>query len=306
MIINNKDFVNDVFSTRTGSEKDLKDLVSLFSNVLRFTVTERSNLSYPEMSKEIMAFAGKEEQGEADMAAVVVMSHGKEGTIYSSDGRWLETDWILKQFNNCWCPSLRGKPKLFIFQSCRGEEKDCGVSATATDSQGMSRGLEMRDVSWEDMVIAYSTIRGYVAHRDTVDGSWFVQALCEVFRGKADTSEIREMLDTVAKRLSKYQSERGTKQSFDYVIRHLYKKFFFFPERISAGSIRSGAEAGSRVDQAVLGMLESLRLVEYEEVFKEQDLSLADIAELDHEALKSIGISLVKHRTAIIKYTSGK
>ena len=53
-------------------------------------------------------------------------------------------------------------------------------------------------------------------------------------------------------------------------------------------------------------MLESLRLVEYEEVFKEQDLSLADIAELDHEALKSIGISSVKHRTAIIKYTSGK
>ena len=122
MIINNKDFLNDVFSTRTGSEKDLKDLVSLFSNVLRFTVTERSNLSYQDMMKEIMAFAGKEEQGEADMAAVVVMSHGKEGTIYSRDGRWLETDWILKQFNNCWCPSLRGKPKLFIFESSRGEE----------------------------------------------------------------------------------------------------------------------------------------------------------------------------------------
>ena len=53
-------------------------------------------------------------------------------------------------------------------------------------------------------------------------------------------------------------------------------------------------------------MLESLGLMEYEEVFKEQDLSLSDIAELDHEALKSIGISSVKHRTAIIKYTSGK
>ena len=61
-----------------------------------------------------------------------------------------------------------------------------------------------------------------------------------------------------------------------------------------------------QLDQKVLEMLESLRLVEYEEVFKEQDLSLADIAELDHEALKSIGISSVKHRTAIIKYVSGK
>ena len=56
----------------------------------------------------------------------------------------------------------------------------------------------------------------------------------------------------------------------------------------------------------VLEMLQSLGLLEYEEVFKGQDLSLTDIAELDHEALKSIGIRSVKHRTAIIKYTSGK
>jgi len=51
-------------------------------------------------------------------------------------------------------------------------------------------------------------------------------------------------------------------------------------------------------------MLQRLNLMEHEEVFKEQDLSLSDIAELDQEALKSLGIRLVKHRTAIIKYTS--
>ena len=60
------------------------------------------------------------------------------------------------------------------------------------------------------------------------------------------------------------------------------------------------------LDQKVLEMLQRLDLMEHEEVFKEQDLSLSDIAELDHEALKSIGIRSVKHRTAIIKYTSGK
>jgi len=57
-------------------------------------------------------------------------------------------------------------------------------------------------------------------------------------------------------------------------------------------------------DQKVLEMLQRLNLMEHEEVFKEQDLSLSDIAELDQEALKSLGIRLVKHRTAIIKYTS--
>ena len=59
------------------------------------------------------------------------------------------------------------------------------------------------------------------------------------------------------------------------------------------------------LDEEVLEMLQRLDLMEHEGVFKEQDLSLSDIAELDHEALRSIGIRLVKHRTAIIKYTSG-
>ena len=53
-------------------------------------------------------------------------------------------------------------------------------------------------------------------------------------------------------------------------------------------------------------MLEKLDLVEYKEVFRRQELSLSDTAEMNHEDLKSIGISSVKHRKAIIQYVSGK
>lgn len=60
-----------------------------------------------------------------------------------------------------------------------------------------------------------------------------------------------------------------------------------------------------KLDEEVREMLEKLDLVEYEGVFKGEQLSLTDIAQLNHNGLKSIGISLVKHRTAIIKYTSG-
>jgi hypothetical protein len=54
-----------------------------------------------------------------DMSVLVVLSHGDKDRIYSSDGQWVATDWILKQFNNANCPRLRGKPKFFIFQACR-------------------------------------------------------------------------------------------------------------------------------------------------------------------------------------------
>ena len=173
LIINNEEFVNEVADPRTGSDFDLKNLRNLFLDNLQFTVTSRKNLSYPDLMEEILRFAGKDEHDEADMAAVVVMSHGKEGAVCCSDGQLLETEWIMKQFNNSGCPSLRGKPKFFMFQSCRGDEEDGGVSATASDS------LEMRDVSWEDIIIAYSTIRGYVASRDSRHGSWFVQSFGE-------------------------------------------------------------------------------------------------------------------------------
>ena len=60
------------------------------------------------------------------------------------------------------------------------------------------------------------------------------------------------------------------------------------------------------LDQEVREMLQRLNLVEYEEVFKKQELSLIDIAEMNHEDLQSIGISSVKHRKAIIEYFPGR
>ena len=60
------------------------------------------------------------------------------------------------------------------------------------------------------------------------------------------------------------------------------------------------------LDQEVLEMLQSLDLMEYEEVFKIQELSLTDVAKLDHYAFDSIGIKRVKHRIDIIEYLSGK
>ena len=68
----------------------------------------------------------------------------------------------------------------------------------------------------------------------------------------------------------------------------------------------SGKEVGSRIDGEVLEMLKNLELMEYEEVFRIERLSSTDIAEMNHEDLRSIGISSVKHRKAIIKYFSGK
>ena len=89
---------------------------------------------------------------------------------------------------------------------------------------------DFKEVSWEDMLVAYSTLPGYVANRDRYRGTWFVESLCSVFMDRAADTDLRDMLDVVAQRLKNYESEMGTKQTFAYEVRHFYKKLFFNPE----------------------------------------------------------------------------
>lgn len=56
----------------------------------------------------------------ADCTVVCILSHGEEGYIFGADGRKFELDAIFQLFDNTCCPDLRGKPKLFIIQACRG------------------------------------------------------------------------------------------------------------------------------------------------------------------------------------------
>jgi caspase-like apoptosis-related cysteine protease len=123
----------------------------------------------------IHAFAGKDEHAESDACFVVIMSHGTSvnGKDYlsSCDDLMIDTDDILAEFNNANSPVLQGKPKVFLFQSCRGDEPDAGVpvarrvqrsastSTLETDTGGSS--AERRTLpTWTDMLIVHSTVPG--------------------------------------------------------------------------------------------------------------------------------------------------
>ena len=49
----------------------------------------------------------------------------------------------------------------------------------------------------EDMLIAYATIPGYVANRDNMRGTWFIESICKVFMKNASDMDIKEMMDEV-------------------------------------------------------------------------------------------------------------
>ncbi len=103
------------------------------------------------------------------------------------------------------------------------------MDATGFVHQQAARQTIAKDPTWEDMVILFSTIPGYVANRNFYRGTWLIECLCFVFMNRAFELDLREMLDEVARRLKNYESENGTKQSCSYESRHFYNKLYFNP-----------------------------------------------------------------------------
>ena len=50
------------------------------------------------------------------MMILVILSHGREGHVFSADSIRLPVEEIYEKFNNLNCPKLKGKPKFFIIQ----------------------------------------------------------------------------------------------------------------------------------------------------------------------------------------------
>ena len=241
LIINNESF-NDpggVYSFRHGSTVDAKNLCDLFSQ-LGFNTTIKKDRKYSQMIQDVERFAQLKDHIKSDMCIVVILSHGDDKNVVATDGYKLPYADILTEFNNEKSPNLYGKPKLFIFAACRGSKEDYGVlkdeiafgsvapGSTSTDNLLVSR-VTKRVPTYGDMLIAYGTLPGYVANRDTTSGNWYIQCLCKVFMNNACDMEIREMLDAICGEMSEHENEFGTIQSCSYEIRGCWKKLYFNP-----------------------------------------------------------------------------
>merc|ERR1711892_634084 len=140
LIINIKDFSGNPKSTRNGSDKDVENMKRTLE-YLNLKVEVKTNLTQHQFLMAILDFTQQIENNNVDVCIVCIMSHGDEDSIVTSDNLTvkIEAD-ILDRFANSYCQNMVGKPKLFLFQACRGEEVDPGMlvetgsRSTATDS----------------------------------------------------------------------------------------------------------------------------------------------------------------------------
>jgi len=143
------------------------------------------------------------DHSDCDCFLLVFMSHGLEGKLAARD-QIFDVSLLWHSFTPEVSPSLKGKPKIFVLQSCQGHGRQKGVWIETSRDEDDEKEIELvpsyQIPERADFLLALSTIPGFVSYRSIAIGSPFIQALCEELdkRGNDDmltmmTSVIREV-----------------------------------------------------------------------------------------------------------------
>ncbi|XP_066998340.1 caspase-3 [Anabrus simplex] len=246
-MINNVEYVNGIEQFRKGAEVDEKNLKELFQG-LGYKIIHYQNQGLADMKRKIEEFSQMEDHSRVDSCVVAILSHGRADrvtlatNIIAADGGELSAEWIVDCFNNVHCKRLLSKPKIFIFQTCRGGLSDYGVKMVADRIQEDSAPETRILRTHSDMLIAHATLPGYTSYRDRYLGTWFIQAICKVFMEHAYNTDICDMLIMVDHMLSYLVSENSTVQTSCFENR-AFRKFYFNPGLYDDNSVSPGTSA---------------------------------------------------------------
>lgn len=227
LIINNKRFeARTELGTREGTDKDAAAL-EFSLNKLGFDIKIYHNCTAKFMRDLLFKLARADHSG-VDCFLCVIMSHGDEGVIYGVD-REIEIDMLLQPFKQN--RTLAGKPKLFFIQACRGSNFVEGI-----DSNPYEVNYVNKIPVEADFLLAYSTIAGHYSWRNSGNGSWFIQSLCQEFNENGRQKELMKLLTAVNRRVA-YNFESNTndkemsgKRQIPCIVSMLTKEVYFKPK----------------------------------------------------------------------------
>ncbi|NXE34778.1 CASP6 protein, partial [Ptilorrhoa leucosticta] len=211
---------------RRGTMADRNNLKRSLTD-LGFEVRLFEDLKAEDVLQKIYE-ASMDDHSNADCFVCVFLSHGEDDHIYAYDAK-VKIQTITDMFRGDKCQSLVGKPKIFIIQACRGDKHDDPVIAhdsTDSSSESLVNETEVDAAgvytlpAGADFIMCYSVAQGkyhhlhldvilcscstlgYYSHRETVNGSWYIQDLCETLRKHGSSLEFTELLTVVNRKVS--------------------------------------------------------------------------------------------------------
>nr|XP_034334497.1 caspase-3-like isoform X2 [Crassostrea gigas] len=246
IIINNEFFSDrNKHPPRCGTDVDGDSLRELFT-MFGYEIGLHENKTCQEIM-HLLDEVRKKDHKDNGALIVCILSHGYLNTVTGACSEDLGIDEIMIPFRADCCPSLSGKPKLFIFQICQGQrtqpivfhptnavvkaEGDYNMTqdkAEVTDSPTLPRGPFLAEA---DFLIAFATMRGYASYRNE-NGSYFIQSLVDLLRKRSPSEDVVSILvevnHDVSQKIGKTEEGRYVAQIPESIIR-LTKKFFLHP-----------------------------------------------------------------------------
>ncbi|KAL1490293.1 hypothetical protein ABEB36_013010 [Hypothenemus hampei] len=219
LIINNVKFM-DKKEERHGAKKDSQDLKLLLEKI-GFDVEHKIDLKGKDMIKKVKEFS-QSNFSSYNMSMVILMSHGGNVNggstqIVGIDDVAISTDSFVELFTMKKCHiSLNQKPKIFMFQCCRGNNDLCHDAVP----------ICARTKEYSDILIAFSTLPGFVSNRNPATGTWYIQSFCKVVGTHYKDLHLEEMLKIVDSDLSKQHptyTQTSTYESRGFKRCYLYK-----------------------------------------------------------------------------------
>ncbi|XP_053285001.1 caspase-3 [Pleuronectes platessa] len=225
VIINNMNF--EIMPHRKGTDADAKYAEKTFSE-LGYKVRVAKDQTVRQM-KNLLKSVSEEDHSSSASFVCVLLSHGDEGVIHGTDG-FERLENLTGNFKGDRCKSLVGKPKLFFIQACRGSALDDGamIESDSVDDQ-TSEKIPVE----ADFLYAYSTAPGYYSWRNTSNGSWFIQSLCEMLMHYKRELELMQIMTRVNRKVALHfesstnQLESSCKKQIPCIVSMLTKDFYF-------------------------------------------------------------------------------
>ncbi|XP_008579873.1 PREDICTED: caspase-8 [Galeopterus variegatus] len=194
LIFNNYDFSRarkDVpklhrIKDRNGTHLDAEALGKTF-NELHFEIVDYRDCTAKEICEFLKSYQSMDHSNK-DCFICCILSHGDKGIVYGTDGQEASIYELTSYFTGSKCPSLAGKPKVFFIQACQGDNYQKGI-AVETDSEQKEAYLEMDSSSQNryipdeaDFLLGMATVNNCVSYRNPVEGTWYIQSLCQSLR----------------------------------------------------------------------------------------------------------------------------
>ena len=242
IIINNTKF--STMKDRAGSSLDADALQTLFGKFLGFQVERFENLTKRDTLK-LMDNTRKQDHKGLSCLVICILSHGLNGEIYGTDGNLICIKTLTGYFTGTQCPTLAGKPKIFLLQACRGGDFDHGVKIEQTDGGEEQEIIDVDQVLEEDetdgggyqmalpdeadFLLAYATTPGYVSWRNSAFGTWFIKAFTDTMYESAHKEHMMDILTEVNRKVAEEYESRGKQKQMPAPVTMLRYKLYLPP-----------------------------------------------------------------------------